>query len=478
MKDKPRICIGIPCYQNAPAETLEDYMRFAYHLGRRMDKYDFYLAIKPKFEQFRARNAICEAAMQMDCDYLLMLDDDHVIEWEQTSFYGGNYDFLRKLLKHMDSDPKIGIVGAMYFHRGGDCQPVLMKQGNDGGYYYMRDDEIFSGLQDVAVTGGGCMLLRMSVMCSVPQPIFAPEFQYGTDIQVCKKVREAGYRVTCDTSVIIGHVKTTREVVTPENRIRIMAESQAADRNETQFDPRWTHGTAYNLFYLDGMEYLGIKNHAELEELAVQYNNLIQNQFPGREAGEEKLIEYYQSRGKAQVARQVWFHGTQVGHGNDQVVLSLFKAGDRMYGLDYGCGSSMVGFELAMRGHQVDFVDIPGTAAYEFLKWRAKKRDILHRCGWDMVGPYQFILLLDCLEHLVNPCLTVNELAKVLKNDGVIVTNYFFLDDTNNAEHISMDRDAVKQALLDNGIFPLNSVVWIKRDLAFMDRPVDSSEAA
>jgi hypothetical protein len=32
--------------------------------------------------------------------------------------------------------------------------------------------------------------------------------------------------------------------------------------------------------------------------------------------------------------------------------------------------------------------------------------------------------------------------------------------------------------LISCGIFPLNSVVWIKRDLAFMDRPIESSEAA
>jgi GT2 family glycosyltransferase len=475
VKDKPRICIGIPCYQNAPSETLEDYMRFAYHLGRRMVDYDFFLAIKPKFEQFRARNAICEAAMAMDCDYLMMLDDDHVIEWESTNYPGGNYDFLRRLLNHMDEDPKIGIVGAMYFHRGGDCQPVLMKQGNDGGYYYMRDDEIIGGLQDVAVTGGGCMLCRMNVLCSVPQPIFAPEFQYGTDIQVCKKVREAGFRVCCDTSIIIGHVKTTREIVTPENRVRIMAESQAADRNETQFDPRWAHGTAYNLFYLDGMEYLGLASHKELEEMALKYQFLCDDQFPGKEAGEQKLIEYYRARGKYQVARQLWFHGTNTGLGNDATVLSLFKAGDRMYGLDYGCGSSMVGFELAMRGHQLDFFDIPGTAAYEFLKWRAKRRDIEHRCGWEIKGPYQFILFMDSLEHLVDPAKTIKELAPLLQNDGVIVTNYFYLGDIENGEHISLDRDSVKEALISCGIFPLNSVVWIKRDLGFMDSPKDKA---
>ena len=55
---KPIITIGIPCYSTVSAETLDDYMRFSFYLGRRYQDYDFKLAIKSKSEQFRARNAI------------------------------------------------------------------------------------------------------------------------------------------------------------------------------------------------------------------------------------------------------------------------------------------------------------------------------------------------------------------------------------------------------------------------------------
>ena len=41
-----KVVIGIPCYGDASAETLEDYMRLAYYCGRRMPQHDFYLAIK------------------------------------------------------------------------------------------------------------------------------------------------------------------------------------------------------------------------------------------------------------------------------------------------------------------------------------------------------------------------------------------------------------------------------------------------
>ena len=58
MLKKERVFIGIPCYQSVAPEVLEDYMRFAFYLGRRYQEYDFFLGIKTKSEQFRARNAI------------------------------------------------------------------------------------------------------------------------------------------------------------------------------------------------------------------------------------------------------------------------------------------------------------------------------------------------------------------------------------------------------------------------------------
>lgn len=147
---KKRIFIGIPCYNGVPAETLEDYMLFAFYLGRHYREYDFFLGIKSKSEQFRARNAIVEAALSHGADYLLMLDDDHVINWMnesaiQPSTIKPPYEFLHTLLDHMHDQEKAGIVGAMYYHRGGDCMPVLMKEGKNGGYYYMREDEIKNG---------------------------------------------------------------------------------------------------------------------------------------------------------------------------------------------------------------------------------------------------------------------------------------------------------------------------------------------
>ncbi len=193
--DKPIITIGIPCYQGAGAETLCDYMRFAYYLGRRYQEYDFFLAIKSKSEQFRARNNIVEAAIQVGSRYLLMIDDDHLIDTDDTVGPSEKYDFLHVLLAHMKGNPKTGIIGCLYYTRGGDCRPVLMLMGENGKHYWIRDEQIDYKLQEVAVQGGGIMLMDMRIFDDIPSPWFEPELEFGTDFQISMKAKKYGWKI-------------------------------------------------------------------------------------------------------------------------------------------------------------------------------------------------------------------------------------------------------------------------------------------
>ena len=222
------ICIGIPCFQSASFETLDDYMRFAYHLGRRCQEYDFFLAVKGKSEQFRARNAIIESALQYDCDYIFMLDDDHVIDTDKTLGPTSKYDFLVNLAKRMEADPTIGIIGGLYYQRGGDYYPVVMHE-HKGEVYFLTHNEITRRMQRVAVTGGGCMLIRREVFDKIESPWFEPEQQTngpsrGTDIQICRKAEAAGFSVWCDTSVELGHVRLERDIVTSQTVVKYLKE--------------------------------------------------------------------------------------------------------------------------------------------------------------------------------------------------------------------------------------------------------------
>lgn len=214
-----RVVLGIPCFQSVDYQVLEDYMRLAFHIGRRCQDIQLILGVKGKSEQFRARNAIVKAAIQTDAEFIWMLDDDHIIDVEASTIIQpyqaitSRYDILKKLIFNMHRNPNMGICGALYWQRGGECLPVVMEENNEGKPHFLHPFDISNRLQKVDVAGGGCMLIRTAVFDKIKEPWFAPEFEYGTDIQICKQVRAAGFEVWCDTSIEIGHLRMERDVL-------------------------------------------------------------------------------------------------------------------------------------------------------------------------------------------------------------------------------------------------------------------------
>jgi len=452
-----RIAIGIPVFQNYPPEVAHDYMRMFYHFGKRMPEHDFFLIPKSKSEQFRARNAIVTTALQFNCDYLLFLDDDHIFDWKEVPNHDA-YDFLQKLLDH-DKD----IVGCLYYHRTGEYRPVLMKHTGDPGnqYSFMNDAEIKGELQRVDVQGGGVMLIKTKIFDKITPPYFEPEMQtkgisLGTDIQLCKKAAEAGFDVWCDTSIVVGHLKQEKEIVHSENRSSFIADNALrGGLAEDWMFQNWLAG-----YREDVRAYTGLDDETILE-MAIQYN---EGQTNFRDFDNPK--DYYRQLGHEQICRQAFFHSRPAMAQQSLIILKQFKRGFRGYGLDYGCGSAPVGYELLKKGHRMDFVDLDGATAYEFHKWRVDKNDDVDSdaAGWSLGGPYDFVLFLDAIEHIEDWEAVMDEALGRLKPRGILVTNYFDNHDYNNPEHISMDHNAVAQFLADTGMVPKSNTLWIKDD--------------
>lgn len=456
-KTKKRICIGIPCFQGVTYEVLDDYMRFAYHLGRRCTEYDFYLAIKPKSAQHRARNAIVEAAVATFCDYLLMLDDDQIIDIEKHLGPNDSYDFLMKLVKHLEDDPKKGIVGALYFQRGATCDPVIMYR-NPPGYTFYQMQDISRRLQKVDVTGGGAMCINMKVFDKIESPWFMDEMAVssGTDIQICDKVAKAGWEIWCDTSIELGHIMTDREIVSSKNAQDVrMKASEWMNREDIRNAPGFKSDPYINEYDRDIKEYTG-KTEEELVEMREEYDNTF---FPRFDIND--LKGYYASLGLYQLARNWGYHKIDRVDNYGRFILSLFNPAISAKGLDFGCGSAPIGFELAIKGHSMSFVDIPDSEAIKFVKWRCDKYEINDRCGFKLGEDYDFILMMDVIEHL-HPDTAEDTLVDIisrLKPGGSIVTSYWITYDYRNAEHIFMKHDKVKELFKHEGMFSMPILV-------------------
>jgi len=467
-KDKPVIVIGIPCYGDVCPEVLQDYMRFAYYLGRRYQEYDFALAIKTKSEQFRARNAIVEAAYQVDADWLLMLDDDHIIDTEDDYKPSAKYEFLRKLLDH-DKD----IIGALYYHRGGECRPVLMRKNEHGDFVYLGDHEIEKGIQEIDVQGGGCILIKMKVFDKIAQPWFESEFDKGTDIQICTKAKQKGFGVWSDTSIEIGHIVNERGIITSKNRHQYYKSS--GDLSQKVASSRRMYNVL-NQFQKDAMEYLGVKNTKELMDLAEQY---VEHQQRFGEYEDKK--QYYVASGKMYFARQVLIHEPNIDHQFGEYVLQSIHTKFPGIGIDYGCGCAPITFELARAGHIIYFIDIDGAEPYEFLKWRAKKYNLYNSYAifseWPRSGLVDYAIFLDSIEHLENWQEVLKSTFDVLKPIGAVICNFMTNVDVNNPEHIFMDKPAFMSYMTLIGFLPVNMAFFQKReDLLIQQKRISFDE--
>ena len=433
------ICIGIVAYDGFDGQVAQDYMRMMFHLGRRHPEYEFQLAIKWKSEQFRARNAIVKAALQNSADYIWMLDDDHIIDIGRSRGETSAYDLPIKLAKHLEANPKIGVVGALYFQRGGDYAPVIMQESKDDDRpYFLTHPEIAYGMQRVDVTGGGCMMIRASVFDKIGDPWFAPEHEWGTDVQLCKQVRAAGLEVWCDTSLEIGHMMNEKRLIT--------SEVIKKDTSTREYEPLVRYKR-------DALEYLGM-NMGQVMDLVCEYDpKEILNH-------KHDIIGYYATRGKSQLARQLWYHGLPEVVEDMKLFHTKIRTDIKAYGCEYGCGSAPVSFEFALQGHKMDFIDVDGSGAYEFTKWRAKKRKV--NAGFTLGGPYDYVMFLDSIEHIEDWRGVLSEVISRIKDGGVLVTNYFSNRDFNNPEHISMDHEAVRKFLIGMGLQSSSEVFWVK----------------
>lgn len=473
---KPTICIGVPCYREVAPEILEDWMRFAYHCGRRMPEFDFYLAIKTKSEQFRARLAIVTAAQQANADWLLMIDDDMVINPLSTTGISQAYTFLEKLIAHGKD-----VCGVLYYQRGGKCEPVLMAKVPDlKGYRFLRDDEIEQKLQRVDVAGGGCLLINMRVFDRLKYPYFSPEHEFGTDIQLCQQASAAGFEVWADTSIELGHLKNERAIVTSRNRLQFQTEDTLPGEAKTL-----VMGDVYAPLIQDACTWTGYHDATEMHV----YAQAFLDHHAQWKADGKSDVEWYRQFPKERVCRQITFN-TLNAHKRQMTgyILNAVNHQQPLDVLDFGCGIGIPAYALAERGHRVTACDIDGTGTFEFLQWRTKQHHVpmtFHRTNGECPAlggaQYDVVIAMDTLEHIVHWPIVLRELAGHLKPGGVLFCNNGILDDPTHPEHYALDNKAFIRECLAHDLMPQNQITFVKRQTAVpitVDRQKETPDAA
>jgi hypothetical protein len=195
-----KILIGTNVLTSVHHLAYASHCQFWYRLGKKHPEVQFYFMPPGRMSIDNMRNAAAKVALELECDYLMFIDDDMLLHPET----------FESLLK-ADKD----IVMALTFIRGGDFPPMFFKRvQKDGGYdltHYLdwQDNIDKDGLVEAAAIGFATVLIKTHLLKKLEPPYFLTAGGHTEDVYFCCRVKaEIGEQVGIfvDTKVPTGHI--------------------------------------------------------------------------------------------------------------------------------------------------------------------------------------------------------------------------------------------------------------------------------
>lgn len=178
------------------------------------------MATVPGMAVADARNHIVREALRLNAKYIFFVGDD-TIPPAHT---------LRQLIFRIENDPKIGVVGGVYFTKSDPPAPLIFKENGAGSYWDWKVGEFF----EVTGLGMDCTLIRTEVFKNLPEPWFKTvdedSFLSGVnhaemwteDLYFLDKLKKfTDWKIMVDTGIIAGHYdwQTGRTYTIPPNSL-------------------------------------------------------------------------------------------------------------------------------------------------------------------------------------------------------------------------------------------------------------------
>jgi len=203
-----KVVVGVPLMGGTPAASYHDRLLMFKHLGHREEQdfqekrfphYCFTLNVTGDILVQYAREQFAKSVVDLDADYLFMIDDDMLAP----------PDLFYRLAEN-DKD----ICAALAFTRNPDHRPVIYDviEGFDPttkkdfriqkfAMNYPKDT-----LVECDAVGFGAVLIKRKVIDAIPGPRFMGLEGCGEDITFCWKAKKAGFEVWMDTRIKLGHL--------------------------------------------------------------------------------------------------------------------------------------------------------------------------------------------------------------------------------------------------------------------------------
>lgn len=198
-----KFLIGINILTNVDAQVYGNHAAWFYHLGRlSKDKnWEFILYTPWRTSIDRMRNQAAQFALESDCDYLMFVDDDMILQM----------DTIESLVA-ADKD----IIMAHTYIRGYPYNPMAFKAtGTFGSDDYMlthykdiEDHGDENSLVAVDAVGFATVLIKCSLLKRISKPYFVTTVNSTEDVYFCLKCKQEYPEVTIavDLKCPTGHL--------------------------------------------------------------------------------------------------------------------------------------------------------------------------------------------------------------------------------------------------------------------------------
>ena len=179
--------IGIPTASTVEPETLKAIY------GQLDADTDTSLDILYGFRIDVQRRLLCEEALRIGADHLLMVDSDVVLP--ETA--------IRDLL-----DPPAEIVSGLVRLKGRRREGLYTNVCRGVPLLY---SDVPEGRSQVDWCGGACVMIKTSILKDIPTPWFEYHEEAGSgaiseDVWFCRQARKVGIPIYADKRVICGHI--------------------------------------------------------------------------------------------------------------------------------------------------------------------------------------------------------------------------------------------------------------------------------
>jgi len=142
----------------------------------------------------QARNNIVK---QMEGDWIMFIDSDMTFP----------PDAITKMIQNIQ-DKNVDICTAVCYRKVPNFEPCIFKKatGNNPQYKFIGDwprDRLF----EIDACGSAFVIIKRSVLEAIKEPWYSYSDFLSEDLNLCRKAKDYGFRIWCDPSIPIGHVK-------------------------------------------------------------------------------------------------------------------------------------------------------------------------------------------------------------------------------------------------------------------------------